>query len=86
MKIFEILDAWITSFHPTKEEIEKAEYRASICETCEYKEELNNGILQGLTANDKLLNKFKCSQCGCPISKKLFAFFKESCPIHKWEK
>ena len=85
-KILDIFDSWITSFNPSPEQKEKAEYRASVCETCQYKEELNNSLLNMLTENDKLLQKFKCGKCQCPLAKKIFTHFKEGCPDGRWLK
>lgn len=85
MKIFKIIDAWITAFNPTKSELEKAYSRASICNECEHKVELNSTLLKQFVKHDKILNKYKCSACGCPLAKKLFAHFKTSCPLNKWE-
>lgn len=85
-KLTDIFKSWISSLNPTKEQIEIAEHRASVCDGCQYKEELNNSLLLKLSENDKLLNKFKCGKCGCILSKKIFSQFKESCPENKWQK
>ena len=86
VNILDIINSWITSFNPTKEQVERAEYRAAVCDACPYKEELNSSILASLTENDKILNKFKCGRCGCVLSKKIFSQFKEGCPENKWLK
>lgn len=86
MKIFDIINAWAKAFNPSDEELKIAEERGKICDGCEYKQELDSSLLSKLTTNDKILNKFKCGACGCPLSKKVFAHFKESCPKNKWEK
>lgn len=85
-KISEILTSWYSSFNPSEEAKEKAESRASICDECPHKVELDSAILTTLTANDKLLNKFKCGKCGCPLAKKIFSPFTTSCPLNKWVK
>jgi hypothetical protein len=86
MKILEVIKAWTTSFNPSDDDIEIARKRSEICENCEFKVELDSALLSKLTENDKILNKFKCRSCGCPLSKKLFAHQKDSCPEGKWEK
>ncbi len=85
LKILEVLQAWKTSFSPSDEEMKVAEARALICNDCEHKVELNNSLLTKFTEHDKLLNKFKCGACGCPLSKKLFTYFTDACPLDKWE-
>jgi len=82
--IFGIIEAWKKSFSPSEEQIQIAKNRAEICNGCEYKVELNNALLSKFTENDKILNKFKCNRCGCPLSKKIFARLKTACPLNKW--
>ena len=85
MKIINVIDAWITAFNPSKGEVERAYTRASVCDTCEHKVELKSTLLKQFVKHDKILNKYKCGKCGCPLAKKLFAHFKTSCPLDKWE-
>lgn len=76
MNIQEIIDAWIRSYNPTEEEKKIAQDRLKICELCPaYKPSLQIN-------NVKLF--YICSDCGCPIPKKIFAKSKESCPKKIW--
>ncbi len=74
--IKEIIVAWHRAANPTPEQKEIAEYRASICDTCEYKE------------FKKLIMTHICGACGCPISKKVYspAPGPTACPKEKWKK
>ena len=74
--IKEILVAWHRSANPTPEQKEIAEYRASVCDTCEFKE------------FKTLTRSYACGACGCPISKKIYSpkEGKYACPKAKWEK
>ena len=70
MDIKEIIQAWITSHNPTAEEKEIADTRLKICQQC--------------PAYKSMLKFYICSDCGCPIPKKVFAKNKESCPKRIW--
>lgn len=74
--ISEIITAWHHARNPTPEQKELAEYRASICDTCEFKE------------FKQLIRTHICSACGCPISKKVYSPVPgpEACPKSKWDK
>lgn len=74
--IKEIIVAWHRAANPTSEQKEIADYRASICETCEFKE------------FKTLIRSYVCNACGCPISKKIYTPTPgpEACPKAKWEK
>lgn len=74
--IKEIIVAWHRAATPTAEQKEIAEHRASICETCEFKE------------FKTLIRSYVCGACGCPISKKIYSPIPgpEACPNAKWEK
>ena len=74
--ISEIVVAWHRAANPTPEQKEIAEYRASICEGCEYKKFKH------------LTKSYICGACGCPISKKIYSPRKgqKACPKEKWEK
>ena len=74
-KISEIFKAWVAAANPTPEEQILAEYRASICDSCEKKTHVPG------------INIFVCSACGCPLHKKVFSpKGPEACPLAKWEK
>lgn len=67
-----IVNAWVTSFNPTKEEKQLAEKRYDICSGCDQRA-------------SKLKVEY-CKSCGCPLSKKIFSLAAaDSCPLKKWE-
>lgn len=74
--IAEIITAWHRAQKPTPEQKELAEYRASICDACEFKE------------FKKLVRSYVCGACGCPISKKIYSPTSgpDACPKGKWDK
>ena len=75
-KLVEIAKAWIASASPTQTQKIIAEYRASVCDTCPSK------------AYNKVMDFYFCSECGCPLSKKIFTQIEgpKACPLAKWEK
>ena len=76
LKIVEIAKAWVAAANPTPEQQEIAEYRASVCDACPKK------------AYTPQIDLYYCSECGCPLSKKIFSPKPgpEACPLAKWEK
>jgi hypothetical protein len=72
-KFKEIADAWITAANPTDEEKELAKKRYNICLGCEH-----------YRATRPITHDENCKACGCPLSKKVFARKKTSCPENKW--
>ena len=75
INIKEILDAWITSFNPTDEELSRANDRYDICSTCPARKEIVSGVNWALV----------CGACGCPLSKKVYSKISNACPLKKWE-
>jgi hypothetical protein len=75
-KISEIFQAWVAAASPTPEQTIIAEYRLSVCESCEKKKFVS------------AINTFICGECGCPLSKKVFSPIEgpKACPLAKWEK
>lgn len=71
-KLVEIAKAWITAVNPTPEEEEKALSRSQICDDCNKK------------AFNDILKFNYCSECGCPLSKKIYSPV-NSCPLNKWK-
>ena len=72
----EIIDAWIAAGHekPDSDRSKLAEARMEYCQKCpNLKEILKNSV-----------NIRFCGQCGCPISKKIFSRYENSCPLRKW--
>ena len=76
LKLAEIAKAWIAAANPTPGQKIIAEHRASVCDTCPSK------------AYNKIMDFYFCSECGCPLNKKVFSPKpgKEACPLAKWEK
>jgi hypothetical protein len=74
-KISEIFQAWVAAANPTSEQHALAEYRSSICDSCDRKTHV------------PAFNILVCSECGCPLNKKVFSpRGPEACPLAKWEK
>jgi hypothetical protein len=75
-KISEIFQAWVAAAKPTPEQQLIAEYRSSVCDTCDKKMYV------------AVINSFACGECGCPLSRKIFSPKPgpEACPLSKWEK
>jgi len=76
MNILEIINAWIIAENPTTEQKELSQKRAEICDSCEFKKEKIKGLKISII----------CSECGCPLSKKIFTHKYDPCPQHKWNK
>lgn len=70
-KVKEIAESWIIANNPSEAQLKLAEERLNICKGCD-KMELAT------------LGHFKCSECGCPINKKIFSPKYDACPLHKW--
>ena len=74
-KFKEIATAWIAASNPTPQQKATAEYRISVCNACEHRKQ-----------NSDIIDFHYCGLCGCPLSKKIFASDKISCPENKWLK
>jgi hypothetical protein len=76
LKLAEIAKAWIAAANPTPGQKIIAEHRASVCDTCPSK------------AHNKIMDFYFCSECGCPLNKKIFSPIEgpKACPLAKWEK
>lgn len=70
-KVKEIAESWIIANNPSDAQLELAEARLDICKGCDK-------MVKGT------LVEFKCSECGCPIHKKIFSPRFDACPLHKW--
>jgi hypothetical protein len=70
----EIFKAWKISINPNPKQEELAGKRLDICLECDYRKE----VLKG--------NKWSayCSDCGCPINKKIFSPIFNACTQKKW--
>lgn len=70
----DIFNSWVTSFNPTQEKLKHANDRFEVCVACEFKKEV-------------LKNKkwsIICTECGCPIKKKIYSNAINPCPEKKW--
>jgi len=65
-----IVKAWAISFNPSERQRELAEKRSEICFSCPARKKV--GIVH------------ICSECGCPIDKKVFTDELNPCPLQKW--
>jgi hypothetical protein len=70
----EIFEAWKTSRNPTPLEEELAQKRLKVCMDCEYRSEIIKGLKWSAL----------CTDCGCPINKKIFTSMFNSCTQKKW--
>lgn len=70
MDIIKIIEAWGISFNPSDEQKKQARDRLEVCLTCPSRKVMIFDI---------------CSECGCPISKKIFTNQYGACPLSKWE-
>jgi len=75
MNIKTIIDAWIIAFNPTKKETELAMERSQICDICPSKKEFIRNIELSVV----------CTECGCPIGKKIYTNIYNACPLGKWK-
>ncbi len=69
-----IFKAWVISANPNEKQEELAQKRWEICMNCPSKTEL---------LKDKEWS-FICSECGCPLNKKIFSDYSKACPLDKW--
>jgi hypothetical protein len=74
MDVIEIINAWKNANNPTPKQEELAKLRFNICNDCPSKKILTR----------KLKIATICSECGCPISKKIFTPKFNACPLGKW--
>ena len=70
-----IYNAWVTSYFPNEKQKLLAEKRNEICETCPSRQVLTNKLKLGVI----------CGECGCPLTKKIFSYDFNDCPLKKWE-
>lgn len=92
MDLKEIAQAWIAANNPNSEQLEKAKTRLDICKDCPAFKNINvlmkappiTTDVNNLPDPKKLSLVYICSECGCPIAKKVFSPNKESCPKKIW--
>jgi hypothetical protein len=70
----EIYEAWKISFNPTKQQEDLAQKRLKVCIDCEYRSEMVKGVKWSAL----------CTDCGCPLNKKVFATTFNACTQKKW--
>lgn len=70
-----ISSAWWDSYFGPEDLKELAKQRLEICEACPSRK----------VAFRKLLPFPQCSECGCPIGKKVFSYQQNDCPLKKWD-
>lgn len=70
MNIKQIIEAWTIAINPNERELLLAKERVKICDVCESKTMIIVPV---------------CSECGCPIGKKIFTNALNPCPLKKWE-
>lgn len=69
-KISEIFKSWGISFNPNDKQSKLAIVRLSICEKCEFKEDVPVK---------------RCTVCGCLLKGKIYSPVKGACPKGKWD-
>jgi hypothetical protein len=72
MNFKQIIEAWSISNNPNERQLKLAELRGRICDDCDSK----NSILKKIPF---------CTECGCPLSKKIFTNDFNPCPLKKWK-
>lgn len=70
-----ILNAWITAYNPSEQQLLLANKRNEICEVCPSRKKITGKLKIGVV----------CGECGCPITKKIFSADFNDCPLKKWE-
>jgi hypothetical protein len=70
----EIFEAWKISLKPTDKQEELAKLRLEVCLGCEYRKEVVKGLKWSAF----------CSECGCPLNKKVFSTMYNACGLKKW--
>lgn len=75
MNFKEIIEAWVIANNPTELQLELAEKRNTICDTCPSKKTITKKLKIGVV----------CGECGCPIPKKIFTNSYNPCPLEKWK-
>jgi hypothetical protein len=71
----EIFDAWKVASNPTPIQEELAEKRLNVCLGCDYRKEVLKGVKWSAY----------CSDCGCPLNKKVFSKNFNPCSQKKWK-
>ena len=69
-----ISQSWFDSYFGTDSQRELAKERLNICKMCPSKKELFKNQVWSVI----------CSECGCPINKKIFSKKIKECPLNKW--
>lgn len=72
-KVKEIAQSWIIAANPTNRQKELAQQRYNICISCKY-----YGKSRPITGEEY------CTDCLCPLDKKIFSPKKDACPQKFW--
>jgi hypothetical protein len=72
-KISEIAKAWLISRNPSPIQTELAKKRYDICVGCKY-----------YNKSRPITGEEYCTECLCPITKKIFSEKFDACPKHYW--
>lgn len=72
-KVKEIAQSWIIASNPNKRQKELAQSRYNICLGCKY-----YGAARPITGEEY------CTDCLCPLDKKIFSPKIDACPQHFW--
>jgi len=72
-KIKEITKSWIIAANPTARQKELAQQRYNICLGCKY-----------FGASRAIIGDEYCTDCQCPLDKKIFSPKNDACPKHFW--
>jgi hypothetical protein len=75
MDLIEIIKAWKIANNPSDSQYQLALKRSEICENCPSKKTITKIFKLGII----------CSECGCPIEKKIYSIKENACPLGKWK-
>jgi hypothetical protein len=75
MYLIEIIKAWKIANNPNEGQYQLALKRSEICENCPSKKTITKIFKLGII----------CSECGCPIEKKVYSIKENACPLGKWK-
>ena len=74
LDLVKIFKAWSIALNPNEKQEELGKKRWKICMECPSKTEI---------LKEKEWS-FICSECGCPLNKKVFSDYLGACPSNKW--
>jgi len=74
LDVKKISKAWFDSYFGSNQQKELSQKRLNICEGCPERTTTTIGFTFPI-----------CSQCGCPLQKKIFSSNFNDCPLGKWK-